>query len=153
MFKTKALHTPHAYQVLQTSMLVADMGSYGDRWIRCSWCEKWGKTLTDLPESVTPLISIDGIGELCEPCFDRCYPPHYDYLWTLLGPSLYDNLIITQGIANFAYPVCAEVAAWEERKRYRTAAIATESGTSATSALVTSGVHLLNIPYNRRKPS
>ena len=85
------------------------MGSYGDRWLRCSWCEKWGKCTDVLAEDVTPLWDIDGIGVLCEPCDDRWCPPHYDYLSKMLGPRLSDNPSLIDAIAQFAYPICAEI--------------------------------------------
>ena len=65
----------------------------------------------DLPADVPRLIDIDGVGVLCDPCSDRQWPPHYDYLDHLLGAKLAGPTMV-YAIANFSYPICAEVAAW-----------------------------------------
>ena len=62
------------------------MGSYGDRSLQCTWCGTWGKCMIDedLPIGTPGLIDIDGIGVLCDPCYYRGYPPHYDWVQNLL---------------------------------------------------------------------
>ena len=53
------------------------MGSYGDRWLQCTYCGKWGKCLEHpLPIGTPSLLDVDGSGVLCDPCYDRGYPPH-----------------------------------------------------------------------------
>ena len=52
------------------------MGSYGDRWLRCTWCWRWGKCLPDeYLNGADPLIDIDMVGVLCERCFALEEPP------------------------------------------------------------------------------
>ena len=85
------------------------MGSYGDRWLRCTWCEKWGKCLWDLPPDITPLLDVDGIGVLCDPCYDRGHPPQYDYIQRLLRAKLGKPAVCKSGlIADFVYKACAD---------------------------------------------
>ena len=54
------------------------MGSYGDDWLRCSWCGEWGcihvPLYTMLPDCVF-LNEIDGAGVLCDECFALHEPP------------------------------------------------------------------------------
>ena len=53
------------------------MGSYGDAWLQCTYCGKWGKCLEHpLPIGTPSLLDVDGSGVLCDPCYDRGYPPH-----------------------------------------------------------------------------
>jgi hypothetical protein len=49
------------------------MGSYGDRWLTCSWCWAWGKNIaiTGIPG----LWDIDGVGLLCDDCIQLSEPP------------------------------------------------------------------------------
>jgi hypothetical protein len=82
------------------------MGSFGDTWLRCSWCRRWGKCILD-SGSAAPLTHVDGIGVLCGPCQDRACPPHYDYTWLLLGSRLI-SVGPTWLIASYAYPACVE---------------------------------------------
>ena len=84
------------------------MGSYGDEWLQCALCRRPGKCLLDLPADVAQLIDVDGVGPLCNPCYDRG-PPHYAYLERLLKPKLgIANAELVESIANFAYKVCAD---------------------------------------------
>jgi len=88
------------------------MGSFGNTWLRCTWCAKWGKCLAELPEDVTPLTDIDMVGQLCDPCYYRFCPPHYDYMKKLLLAKLPMDSELVELIAHFAYPICWEVQAW-----------------------------------------
>ena len=52
------------------------MGSYGDRWLACEWCWKWGKCLADEHlGGAMPLTDIDGLGVLCYACMVLEEPP------------------------------------------------------------------------------
>ena len=82
------------------------MGSYGDRWLRCSWCSRWGQCKSDVPAPYASLLDADGVGVICIPCYHRCYPPHYHYLLMLLGVEW----SVAVDIANYAYPICAQTA-------------------------------------------
>ena len=53
------------------------------------------------------MTDIDMVGQLCDACFDRMSPPHYDYLRNLLPKKARIPSVIKH-IAQFAYPVCAE---------------------------------------------
>ena len=66
----------------------------------------------EIPEGVAILVDADGIGLLCELCDVRTGPPHYEYLHKLLRAKLADKNQV-YAIANFAYPICAEVAIWQ----------------------------------------
>ena len=66
----------------------------------------------EIPEGVAILFDVDGIGLLCELCDVRNGPPHYEYLHKLLRAKLADKNQV-YAIANFAYPICAEVAIWQ----------------------------------------
>ena len=59
------------------SSILGAMGGYGDRWVQCTYCRKWGKCSIDLAPNITPLADVDGIGVLCDPCRDRGGPPNY----------------------------------------------------------------------------
>ena len=50
-----------------------------------------------------PLLDIDGIGVICVQCDERGYPPHHDYLYSLLGID-WD---VVARIAEYAYPACS----------------------------------------------
>ena len=92
------------------------MGSYGDRWLQCCFCEKWGKCLPDggllLPDDAVALWDVDGAGILCDPCLERGYPPHYDYLKGLLQARLGETPELVECIADFAYPTCYRDSMW-----------------------------------------
>ena len=86
------------------------MGSYGDSWIRCFWCSKWGQCKSVVPEPYASLLDVDGVGVICIPCYNRCCPPHYYYLFKLLGVEWSAAV----DIANYTYPICAQTAIdWE----------------------------------------
>jgi hypothetical protein len=53
-------------------------GFYEDKWCKCDWCSKWGMSLWPpvLPAGVLSLIDIDGLGYLCDACYDLAEPPH-----------------------------------------------------------------------------
>jgi hypothetical protein len=53
------------------------------------------------------LIDVDPIGPLCNPCYDRRLPPHFDYLSKVLAAKFGIN-IVTDNIATFAYAICGE---------------------------------------------
>jgi hypothetical protein len=88
---------------------VVTMGSYGDRWLRCTWCDKSGKCLAYPPANVASLMDVAGIGVLCDPCYERTWPPHYDKVEMLLAKKL-DATENARRIAEFAYAPCAEYA-------------------------------------------
>ena len=69
---------------------------------------RWGKCLhaVHLPDDVASLVDVDGIGPLCDPCYDRPCPPHYDYLSGLLHAKLGDASELVECIADFAYLTC-----------------------------------------------
>ena len=54
-----------------------NMGSYGDRWLRCKWCWQWGKCLhDDFLNGALPLTDVDAVGDvLCDWCLDLEEPP------------------------------------------------------------------------------
>ena len=83
------------------------MGSYGNTWVRCSWCERWGKCTGNPLDPNDMLTDIDGIGVLCDPCYNLGYPPHYDYLWKLLRSIT--SRVLAGRVAAFAYTSCAEM--------------------------------------------
>ena len=86
------------------------MGSHGDHWLQCTWCGKWGKCLEQLfPTDPPPLTDVDGEGILCDPCYDREYPPHYDWLENMLQTKLGQGATETANIiADYAYQRCAD---------------------------------------------
>ena len=74
----------------QLTVDVAAMGSYGDRWLQCTWCWRWGKTNLaegeewddevseeDRPRVfvVVPLEDHDGSGLICPTCLLLDEPP------------------------------------------------------------------------------
>ena len=83
------------------------MGSYGDQWLRCTWCTKWGKCLAYPEPYAASLIDVDGSGVLCDPCYERGWPPHYDKLEMLLAKKLDAASETVRMIAEFAYAPCA----------------------------------------------
>ena len=83
------------------------MGSYGARPLQCTWCGKWGKCLVrPLPIGTPSLIDVDGIGVLCDPCFDRQHPPHYDWFENMLKRKIDKESVST--ITEYAYQPCAD---------------------------------------------
>ena len=82
------------------------MGSYGNAWLRCSWCGRWGQCARDVVDGPSLLTQIDGDGLLCETCEVRDCPPHYNYLWWLVRSKL--SVQATWLIANYAYPACVK---------------------------------------------
>ena len=53
------------------------MGSYGERWIECTWCGRWGQCREGTLE---PMIDIDAWGGVfCLPCYEQD--------WLLVEPS------------------------------------------------------------------
>ena len=56
--------------------LWSSMGSYGDCWLRCAWCWRWGKCKTDTwDEGFELLITVDCVGLLCQRCLVLGEPP------------------------------------------------------------------------------
>ena len=86
------------------------MGSYGDRWLQCTYCGEWGKCLEHpLPIGTPSLLDVDGSGVLCDPCYDRGYPPHYDWVENMFGTKLgILSLATTSAITEYAYQRCAD---------------------------------------------
>ena len=60
------------------------MGSYGDVWLNCAWCGKWGKCPPPYHGACISLIDVDMIGPMCMPCLQRGCQPHPDWLVQLL---------------------------------------------------------------------
>ena len=57
------------------------MGSYGDEWVQCEFCDRWGKCTRwwwDYTRDcwADGFFDVDGVGVLCEACLDRGCPPH-----------------------------------------------------------------------------
>ena len=85
------------------------MGSYGDAWLQCTYCGKWGKCLEHpLPIGTPSLLDVDGSGVLCDPCYDRGYPPHYDWLEIMFATKLGGLPLTTIAITEYAYQRCAD---------------------------------------------
>jgi hypothetical protein len=66
-------------------------------------------TVDPIPEYVAVLTDIDSAGGLlCDPCYFRGWPPHYDYLREILrtNEALASDDIL-HAIAMYAYPVYA----------------------------------------------
>ena len=88
--------------------VVSAMGSYGDVWLRCRWCARWGKCTYALC-GAEPLIGVDAVGGvLCEPCINRGCQPHPDWLRRLLGPGFRRlesglNISVANHMAEYAY--------------------------------------------------
>ena len=101
------LYPSAAFEVRYTKLLHTLMGSHGDKWLRCCWCATWGKCLLDayLPDGAVGLMDVDGVGVLCDPCLERNYPPHYDYLQGLLQTRLSLESAI-ELIADFRFSTC-----------------------------------------------
>ena len=50
---------------------------------------------------------LDGPRILCDSCYDRGRPPHWDYVGRILVSKLGETRELAYIIANFAYPTCA----------------------------------------------
>ena len=59
-----------------------------------------------LQDGANALIDIDGVGQLCAPCFSRGRPPHFDYLQKVLHFSVLNQKELIESIAQYAYDVC-----------------------------------------------
>jgi hypothetical protein len=58
-----------------------------------------------IPEGVAILTDVDGMGLVCDPCYVRGWPPHYDYLRELLRANFaFAGEDILHAIAMYAYP-------------------------------------------------
>ena len=79
------------------------MGSHGAGWHNCEYCDRKGVNQGPIPQGTTILYDVDGVGLLCDPCHDRGWPPHFDYLRELLkGTTIDESAMHT--IAMYAYP-------------------------------------------------
>ena len=59
----------------------------------------------EIPEGVAILWDVDALGGLlCEPCYARGRPPHYDYLREVLRGTPLRAEDILEAIAKYAYP-------------------------------------------------
>ena len=98
------------FDIIDFVLLHTLLGSYGDFWLECSWCEKWGKCLDNLYLPAVSLTPVDGIGFLCDSCMLRNEPFHYDYLRGLFQATISDaNFFspeIVESIADIAYLPC-----------------------------------------------
>ena len=92
------------FDIIHFVLLHTLMGSYGDRWLQCSWCEKWGKCLDNLYLPAVNLKDVDGIGVLCDSCYERTEPVHYDYLRGLFRATFTPEIV--DRIADIAYLPC-----------------------------------------------
>ena len=61
-------------------------------------------TAGEIPEGVAILWGVDPIGLLCEPCYARGRPPHYDYLREIRRALPLHGENIMEAIAKYAYP-------------------------------------------------
>ena len=98
------------FDIIDFVLLHTLLGSYGDFWLECSWCEKWGKCLDNLYLPAVSLTPVDGIGFLCDSCMLRNEPFHYDYLRGLFQATISDANVfspeIVESIADIAYLPC-----------------------------------------------
>ena len=106
----RLLEKSQAASIIHFVLLPTLMGSYGDRWLECSWCEKCGKCLDYLYLPAVSLTDIDGIGVLCDSCILRTEPVHYDYLRGLFLATISTANVfspeIVERIADIAYEPC-----------------------------------------------
>jgi len=58
-------------------------------------------------------MDVDPIGVLCDPCYERGWPPHYDKVEMLLAKKLEAATENARRIAEFAYAPCAECAEYK----------------------------------------
>ena len=80
------------------------MGSYGNIVMNCSWCEA-------LEQCSTRRLDVDGVGVICEPCYERGYPPHFSYLSRLLSVEW----PIATIIARYTFAACAKSEGYRSR--------------------------------------
>ncbi len=80
------------------------MGSYGDRWLQCAYCGKWGKCIDE--DGVEHLCDAGPKGPLCDPCYDRGQPPHLRKYSRLLPRLMPETVVVN--ILEFAFNVCYE---------------------------------------------
>ena len=78
------------------------MGSYGDTWLKCTWCTRDGKCQTRrmCGDHIPSLLDIDGVGLLCDLCYDSAYPRLTVWFFRKKFPSL-----VAEAIERMAYPV------------------------------------------------
>ena len=81
------------------------MGDYGDSWLQCAYCGKWGKCIDEVGASL--LCDVDPVGPLCNPCEVRGQPLHFRKYSRLL-PSLPETVV--KNILEFAFQVCYDQA-------------------------------------------
>ena len=76
---TESAATPHTEQTTAAAVAAsptAATGSYGDRWLYCAWCWRWGKCLADERlNGAEPLTDVDGVGTMCDRCLELEEPP------------------------------------------------------------------------------
>jgi len=87
------------------------MGSYGYRWMQCSWCNVWGRVAWPVDTIQPPIVlfDVDGCGLICEPCYDRGWPPHALYVIHVLRRSRASlPTRVAELIAVYAYAAYAE---------------------------------------------
>ena len=89
------------------------MGSYGDSWLQCEYCGKWGKCIHE--DGVEHLSDAGPIGPLCDPCNDRGQPPHLRKYSRLLPRWMPETVVVN--ILDFAFQACHDHA--EELMRER----------------------------------
>ena len=87
------------------------MGDHMHKWVRCTYCSRWVKSNAWNWNRKASACSweIDSIGVLCCACYERDYPPHSEYVQTLLPVPPTTAPII----AAFAYPIYASRLAFE----------------------------------------
>ena len=78
------------------------MGSYGDTWLQCEYCGKWGKCIDE--DGVLLLCDVDPIGPLCDPCDVRGQPPHFRKYSRLLPRWMPETVVVN--ILGFAFQAC-----------------------------------------------
>ena len=61
------------------------MGSYGDRWLMCAWCCRWGKCLPHYSGDFVSLFDVDGIGPMCTACLEAPAPPEQPKVGDIVG--------------------------------------------------------------------
>ena len=63
--------------------------------MRCALCSRWGQCNLVLGERIASLLDVDGIGVICIPCYERGWPPQYEYVQRLLQPKMPSHLAAT----------------------------------------------------------
>ena len=88
-----------------SSRKLVSMGSYGNRWLQCAWCWRWGKCTSDEGlDGAEPLWDIDCLGGLCGRCIELEEPPWWPNnrqccaMW-LVGMRLLPYRINSEGVA------------------------------------------------------